>query len=185
MPTAQHGSRPGLAAGAEHWNATVEERRAGYPCDALVEERHRALTRAVTVRAPAATTFRWLCQLQHAPYSYDWIDNAGRRSPRSLTPGAGPLTLGQRFLIGTVAAVEPGRSITLKALPLARRLYGLLACTYQTTPLADDASRITVRLVVAEPEGLLQRARYTALVWGDLLMMRKQLMTLRDLAEGR
>lgn len=184
MHSSPGGSARRLVTRAEHWNTSPEERDAGFPWDALDDGAHRVLTRAVDVRAPVTTTFRWICQLRHAPYSYDWIDNGGRRSPRTLTPGAERLATGQRFLIGTIADVDAGRSVTLRALPQARRLYGLLACSYQVVPVTDAASRIVVRLVVAEPAGALQQARYAVLVWGDLVMMRKQLLTLRDLAEA-
>lgn len=57
------------------WNTTPKEHMAAYPSDAYVPLPRCRLTRAVNVQAPADVTFRWICQLKLAPYSYDWIDN--------------------------------------------------------------------------------------------------------------
>ena len=71
------------------------------------------LTRAVRVRAEAPVVFAWLGQLRVAPYSYDLIDNRGRRSPRTMTR-TDPIELGQAFSgIFTLTSVEPDRRITL------------------------------------------------------------------------
>src|SRR5262245_41782307 len=95
-------SMPGGAGGsiAVTWRSTPDERRMPFPCDRHVSGPEAAYFRAVDVQAPAAIVFRWLCQLRVAPYSYDCIDNLGRRSPRRLTPGLDRLTVGQRFMTG-------------------------------------------------------------------------------------
>ena len=63
---------------------------------------------------PAARCFRWLCQLRVAPYSYDWIDNRGRRSPQELTPGLDQLEVGQTFMsFFVLRSFTPGRELTL------------------------------------------------------------------------
>src|SRR5690606_29752667 len=70
------------------WNVTDAEAAATFPGDDTVGRAGRwvPITRGIDVAAPAATVFRWLCQLKVAPSSYDWIDNRGRRSPRTLIP---------------------------------------------------------------------------------------------------
>lgn len=95
------------------WGATDAEIDDDYPCAALVPEPAARMIRAVDVAAPAAVTFRWVQQLTQAPYSYDLIDNLGRRSPRTLTPGAEVCEPGTPFvMIFQIVGVVAGREIT-------------------------------------------------------------------------
>ena len=110
-----------------HWNATAAERIAQYPCDRYVQSPGERFTRAVGVESPPETVFRWLCQLKVAPYSYDWIGNPGRRSPRSLTPEVDRLEPGQEFLVFWLVEFEQNRHITGVVLPRAKRVFGRLA----------------------------------------------------------
>ena len=79
--------------------ATAKEAVRPYPADGLVPEPALRMTRAVGVAAPAALTWPWLCQLAVAQYSYDLVDNPGRRSPQELTPGVDELELGQPLAV--------------------------------------------------------------------------------------
>ena len=138
------------------------------------------------VEAPAPRVFRWLCQLRVAPYSYDLLDNLGRRSPRELTPGLDELVVGQRFMtIFTLAAFERDKDVTLRIVPGGpRALFGDLAISYAALPDGGSRSRLVAKLRVGLPgDRLLVRLRRTLLAWGDLFMMRKQLLTLKALAE--
>ena len=134
------------------------------------------LTRAISVRAPAALTWRWLCQVAVAPYSYDWIDNRGRRSPDTLTPGADQLEPGQTMaVVFRLTSYDDGHLWTAITSPRGRRVFGPVAITYA-------AERIVCRLAVAA-SGPLARLRAHALAWGDLVMMRRQFLNLKALAE--
>ena len=81
---------------AADWGIEPAEKDLDFACDHLAGSFDASYFRGVTVQAPPATVFRWLCQLRAAPYSYDWIDNFGRRSPRQLTPGSKTLQWGRR-----------------------------------------------------------------------------------------
>ena len=155
-----------LRSAVRGWGTTPEELAAPLPCDELMPE-GKVADRAIDVGASAATTFRWLCQLRVAPYSYDWIDNFGRRSPRELTPGLDDLEPGQRFMtIFRLESFVPDEHITLTT----KRV----AVTYRVTPGADGTSRLHMRL--------RWRGLPPGLAFGDLIMARKQLMTLSELA---
>lgn len=170
--------------GGRIWGATADEQAAAYPCDGLLPGAEEAWFRAVSVAAPAAVVFRWLCQLKVAPYSYDLLDNRGKRSPRTLTPGAEELEVGQPVMrIFDLESFEPGRDITI-VLRRATGLFGGLAGTYRVEPVDERRSRIVVKLLVRHPgPGLVRRLRHALFPLGDLIMMRKQLLTLGRLAE--
>ena len=171
----------GLAA-VDHWGSTADERREQFACDEFLPRPDRTLFRAVDVNAPPATVFRWLCQLRVAPYSYDWINNLGRRSPRSLTPGSDELALGQTFMtIFRLAHFEPGSSITVTT---DSRVFGQVAVTYRVVPNARGGSRLVVKLLVVYPRGIAGRALAVVLPAGDLVMMRRQLLNLKALVEA-
>jgi len=181
-------SMPGDAGGsiAVTWGSTPDERRMPFPCDRHVSRPEVAYFRAVDVHAPPAIVFRWLCQLRVAPYSYDWIDNFGRRSPRRLTPGLDRLTVGQRFMTGfELVDFETDRHLTLVARPSFGSVFGLeaLAVTYLVRPQTTGQSRLVVKLLVRHVPGLVGTLAAWLLPWADLVMMRKQLLTLKQLAE--
>jgi hypothetical protein len=165
----------------DNWGSTEVERAAPFPCDELMADPPLTLYRAVDVAAPAAVVFRWLCQLRVAPYSYDWIDNFGRRSPRRLTPGIDELAVGQVLMtIFQIAEFEPGRSITATS---DSRVFGHMAVTYLVAPNGDDTSRLVVKLLCSRGRSVFGRLITGWLPLGDLIMMRKQLLNLKALAE--
>ncbi len=132
--------------------------------------------RATTIDAPASVVFRWLCQLKLAPYSYDLIDNLGRRSPRELAPGVERLAVGQRFMaIFSLASFAYDEHITLRSHRVAVS-YAVLS--------GEVSTRLVARVIFDPPGGRLGTALIGhSLALGDLVMMRKQLLTLKALAE--
>lgn len=129
-------------------------RREGFPCDPYLPDADDAYFRAVDVFAPAAPgLFRWLCQLKVAPYSYDWIDNFGRRSPRSLVPGVENLAVGQKVMtIFKLVEFERDRHLTLVLdLPRASSILGRAVVSYAVSPTGVGSCRLIVKMLVRYP----------------------------------
>jgi hypothetical protein len=160
------------------WGATDAERSAPYPCDDLLPD----------ADAPAPLVWRWTCQLRVAPYSYDWIDNLGRRSPPHLIAGLDDVAVGQRAMtIFRVARVDRPRTLTLVH---SGPVLGRVAVTYRVEPRAEPGddpvgcgARLVAKVGARLPGGPFGAVLRTVLPLGDLVMMRKQLLTLRGHAE--
>jgi hypothetical protein len=121
-----------------------------------------------------------------APYSYDWLDNRGCQSPRYLNPELQNLEVGQRVMsIFKLVEFESDRHLTL--VMASRRsiaIFGEIAVSYVIVPRTTEACRLIVKLIVRYPPRGRRSLMRWFLPWGDLLMMRKQLLILKFLAES-
>ena len=167
---------------ADHWNTRAEDLAGEWACDRCAPVAAAALYRAVDVEAPAAIVWRWVCQLRAAPYSYDWIDNRGRRSPSQLTPGLDQLAIGETVMtMFRVVGFAPEDHLTLEAAGFLG--LGPLRVTYRLRE-RDRKTRLAVKLAIGRRPSWLGAALLRGLAIGDLIMMRKQLLTLKAYAEA-
>ncbi|MGA9492118.1 MAG: polyketide cyclase [Mycobacterium sp.] len=145
-----------------------------YPCDEFVAMPTLQAWRGVTVRATPETLWPWVTQIRLAPYSYDWIDNLGRRSPRRLMNLPGPV-VGEPFStaatrpFGQVLAVEPPEHLTGEIMG---------ACISYVLVPQGPSTRLLMKLVSG-----MSRWAAPWLSVGDLVMARRQLLNLKALAE--
>jgi hypothetical protein len=160
----------------DRWGVTEAEVSRRYPCDDVVPSPAVELWRGVTVEAPCHDVWPWLKQLRVAPYSYDWVDNAGRTSPTTLLglpdprPGDSFTTFAGWRQVGRVVSTEPGHHLTAS-------IMGVLM-SYVLSPL-DDRTRLLLKIAMP------QRRWYgRALALGDWPMARRQLLNLKSLAES-
>jgi hypothetical protein len=159
----------------DRWGVTLPETRLHYPCDDVVPEPRLEMWRGVTVRAAAERVWPWVAQIRLAPYSYDWIDNMGRRSPQRLRDLPDPV-VGERLTtafgmrpVGRILAVRPGEQLT-----------GLIMGAVMSYTLLPQGSSTRLLLkVVMRPS----RATAPLLCVGDMIMSRRQLLNLARLAE--
>ena len=158
----------------DRWGVTEAETRRHYGCDDFLSEPTLVAWRGVTVHADPDAVWARLRQVRLAPYSYDLVDNLGRRSPRRLVamddpePGD-PFTRALGRDQGRVLAVDPAHELTATIMG-AHLSYVVEA--------GEPGTRLLLK-VVARPRPWLA----PALSLGDLVMARKQLLTLKSLAE--
>lgn len=105
--------------------ATIEEVEGQYPGADLVPDSARGSTMAVTIDAPPQRVWPWLLQMGHDRagwYSWDRLDNFGRRSADRIHPEWQQISIGDRLMSAPngkhwfeVAALEPFRFLALRA----------------------------------------------------------------------
>ena len=171
----------------QNWGTLAEEPSLTFSCDRLLTRPDATLYRGLTVSASPQIVFRWLCQMRVAPYSYDWLDNNGRQSPRQLLPGLDNLAVGQDVMrIFSLIDFIPDQELTIrvKVGTKATRVFGDIVCSYLVVAKSLNTSRLLVKLIARYPPGVRGWLIGTFLPWGDLIMMRRQLLNLKKLAEG-
>ena len=170
----------------QNWGATPDEINGPVVGDDLCPDARVVATRCITLPAPPVEVFPWLRQMgfrRAGWYSYDWLDNLGRRSATSINPDWQDVETGSRVPAGPMsfeaAIVEPPHAFVLRVGTgdtSKRRVQFTLAYELRTIP---DGTRLVsrVRIRVNVPGGrLLERF---VLGPGDGMMVRKQLQNLR------
>jgi hypothetical protein len=146
-----------------------------YPCDTFVVAFALQAWRAVHIEACAEMVWPWVAQIRLAPYSCDWIDNLGRRSPQEIAGLRNP-QIGERFTyaagraLGSIVSVDPGHQLT-------GQITG--ACmSYVLQRQPQGTTRLLLKIV-------MQTNRWVALgvCLGDVVMARRQLLNFKQLAE--
>ena len=168
------------------WGITPSEIKIPYPCDYFMKDADDVLFRGITIHAEPQIIFQWLCQMRIAPYSYDWIDNFGRKSPEKLTPGLDDLEIGQDVMtIFKVIDFTPNSYLTvrIKKKILSRKISDDAVITYWIHPKNRTKCRLLVKLLVTYPKGIFGFINKMILPLGDLIMMRRQLMNFKRLSE--
>jgi len=181
------------------WGSSAEERQMVFPCDRYMSDSDDVYFRAIDVKAPVPILFRWLCQLKVASYSYDWIDNLERAffegeeqipsaySPKQLTPGTENLAPGQRFMgVFKLVEFEQDHHLTMiMDAPPAIAIFGDVAASYVVFPRTENTCRLVLKGHVRYPRNSFGFWMRWLLPWGDLLMMQKQFLMLKHLAENQ
>ncbi len=106
------------------WGATEDELRHPYPGAGLIPGATRSATMSVTIEAPPSHVWPWLVQMgadRAGWYSWDRLDNFGRRSAERIHPDWQKISIGDHLAAmpdgsewWEVAALEPERFLCLR-----------------------------------------------------------------------
>jgi hypothetical protein len=171
----------------QHWGATPDEIAGPVVGDDLCPDARVVATRCITLPAPAQDVFPWIRQMGFGRagwYSYDWIDNLGRRSARTINPEWQDVHSGSSVPGGPIdfeaVIVEPPRAFVLRVVPKGRLAHRL--CFTLAYELWDDpaGTRLVTRMRsrVSVPGGAA--VDRCLLGPGDGIMLRRQLLILRQ-----
>jgi hypothetical protein len=168
------------------WGATDEDLARPMPGDGIVINPHFNATRAITINARPEDIWPWLVQMGFGRagwYSYDWLDNLGRPSSRSIIPQLQSMKVGDRIPMSrwtylTVKGFEPNQWLLWQDQGGGTWSWGLYPLDGQQTQLV---SRMRSRYPWTSP--LIIPVLFL-MELGDPIMVPKELRGIKDRAEA-
>ena len=179
-----------------NWGATAAEHRMALPGDpsakGLPDASHR-FTRAITIRAPASTVWRWVVQIgqdRAGFYSNTWLENltgANIHNADAIHPEWQRRTIGDNVLLarpdlmgGFFAHMSQTRIVALQP----ERLIADIPCRFVLQPIDGQTTRLLLREAV--PSTMAGRAA-NALMWDPMhfVMEQRMLRGIKERAEGQ
>jgi hypothetical protein len=168
------------------WGATPDEISRPLPGDELVADPTFNATRAITIAAATEQIWPWLLQVgltRAGWYSYDILDNLGRRSARHIIPEL------QGLAPGDVIPMSPDgkQGMRVHSMNAPHSMVwgtpGDTTWAWQLDGNRDGSTRLITR-VRSRYRWLSPSIAFSALLeFGDIWMMRKMLLNIRERAE--
>jgi hypothetical protein len=169
------------------WGATPAEVSRPLAGDDLVAHPTFDATRAITIDAPPEEIWPWLVQVgltRAGWYSYDILDNLGRPSSTRIVPEL------QNLAVGDVIPMSPDGKQGMRVHwldPPHVMIWGTpneTTWTWHLEAQPDGSTRLITR-VRSHYRWLSPSIAFSVLLeFGDIWMMRRMLLNLRDRAEG-
>lgn len=190
------------------WGASDEEVSGSFPGAGIIPGGTRSGTMAVTIDAPPSSVWPWLVQMGYRRagwYSWDYLDNFGRRSADRIHPELQHVNVGD-MLAGPgagelenaweVAALEPERFLGLRAsfdLQRGRRFdpaqgrpryFTDSLWSFLLKPLPGNRTRLVVSgYWCLEPRYLQPFLSFAVLEWTHWVMQTKQFANIKRRVE--
>lgn len=179
------------------WGATDEELAMSLPGDGIVQKPNFNSTRAVTIQAKPEDVWPWIVQMgkgRGGLYSYDWLDIAfeilDKPSSEEILSQFQHLEAGDVIPIGDdedagddfyVHEVRPNEALVIGANDLKFR--DRVSWAIVLLPTGPDVTRLVMRVRGDIPMDAKGIATYAFLEPAAFLMVRKQMLNLKRLAE--
>ncbi len=184
------------------WGARVQERDRTWPGDRFVSPNHDTYTRAITIRAPADTVWRWIVQFglgRAGFYSYELLERVVGIpvvNVESIEPTLQSLAVGDEIRLHPkapgipVGDLQSGRHICLGVLPESTSTSipsePARSWSMYIEPMTADACRLLLRGCI---EPLLDATWLKRLAFAleepvDFVMEQRMLRTVKRLAEA-
>jgi len=170
------------------WGATDEEVRRAMPGDGVVIKPSFDATRAATIHAPPQAIYPWIVQMgmtRAGWYSYDLLDNLGRPSATRLLPEL------QQIYAGQIIPMSPDGKYGVYVKEFKENEWilwndkeGDTTWFWGMYPTPDGATRLITR-IRTKYRWLGLTAIFNLLIeFGDIIMMRKCLLGIKERAEA-
>lgn len=169
------------------WGATDDETKCALPGDKIVRNPSFNATRAVTVNAPAQDIYPWIVQMgvnRAGWYSYDLLDNLGRRSAETI------LLEHQNIKIGDLIPMSPDGKHGLYVQDFSKNEWvlwwdqvGNSTWVWSIHPVGDSHSRLITRVQV-KYKWFSPAILFNLIIeFFDIIMMRKCMLGIKRRAE--
>lgn len=169
------------------WGSTETDIMRPMPGDDIVQKPSFNATRAVTVNAPPENIYPWIVQMgvtRAGWYSYDLLDNLGRRSAETILPEH------QNIQVGDIIPMSPDGKQGMFVRDFKHNEWilwwdnkGNSSWAWGIYPEGDSRSRLVTRVRV-KYEWLSPAIVFNLIIeFFDIVMMRKCMLGIRNRAE--